>query len=378
MSSINPFSDPIFVTKPILPEFDVFSSKLKSIWETSKLTNNGPQLKTLESKLREKLNVAHLSLFNNGTSALLLACRCLNLEGEVITTPFTFPATPHVLTWNKLEPVFCDVDPDTFTINPELIESLITPKTSAILAVHVFGIPCNVDRIQEIADRFGLRVIYDAAHAFGVEIDGKGIGSFGDVSMFSFHATKLFHTAEGGALTFNDREHMRQADLLKNFGIWGEDEVLLPGLNAKMNEIQAALGICMLDCIDEEREKRKQLFDVYRRGLEGVEGIRLIEQTDVQVKPGYQYCVVQIDENLFGCTRDYVHTELKKYNVFARKYFHPLCSNYDYYSQLPSADVNNLPVANKIAHEVLSLPFYGDLGQDTAEKICEILTMMKR
>lgn len=378
MSVINPFPDPIYVTKPILPEFDVFSEKLKSIWETNKLTNNGPQLKALESKLIGKLNVEHLSLFNNGTSALLLACRCLNLEGEVITTPFTFPATPHVLTWNKLEPVFCDIDPETFTINPEMIEPLITSKTSAILAVHVFGIPCKVDRIQEIADRFGLRVIYDAAHAFGVEIDGKGIGSFGDISMFSFHATKLFHTAEGGALTFNDPVHKQQADLLKNFGIWGEEEVLLPGLNAKMNEIQAALGICMLDCIDEEMAKRKKLFDIYRRYLEGVEGIRLIEQEGAGVKPGYQYGVVQIDSDAFGCTRDNVHTELKKYNIFARKYFHPLCSNYDYYSHLPSANVNNLPTANKTAHEVLSLPFYGDLGQDNAEKICEILTMMKR
>ncbi len=378
MNRINPFPDPIFVTKPVLPEFDVFSDKLKSIWETSKLTNNGPQLKALESKLLEKLNVKHLSLFNNGTSALLLACRCLNLEGEVITTPFTFPATPHVLTWNKLEPVFCDVDPETFTIDPELIESLITPKTSAILAVHVFGIPCKVDRIQEIANSFGLRVIYDAAHAFGVEIDGKGIGSFGDISMFSFHATKLFHTAEGGALTFNDPEHKRQADLLKNFGIWGEEEVLLPGLNAKMNEIQAALGICMLDCIDEEMAKRKKLFEIYRRCLEGVEGIRLIEQADARVKPGHQYCVVQIDGDAFGCTRDHVHSEFKKFNIFARKYFHPLCSNYDYYNQLPSADANNLPTANKIAHEVLSLPFYGDLGPDAVEKICKILITMKR
>src|SRR3972149_9664453 len=265
LQSTTPFKEPVYIARPLLPYLKAITKKLEEVWASKWLANNGPQHQILEKKIAEVLKVPYISLFNNGTIALIVACQSLRLLGEVITTPFTFPATPHVLTWNNIKPLCCDIDPVTMNIDPEKIESMITPQTTGILAVHVFGTPCNVLKIQEVADRYGLKVIYDAAHAFGVEINGEGIGNFGDISMFSFHATKLFHTAEGGALTFRDKNLKKRIDLLKNFGIKNEEEVVMPGINGKMNELQAVLGILVLNCIEEEKNKRKTLLNTYHR-----------------------------------------------------------------------------------------------------------------
>ena len=369
---MNPFPDPIYVTRPLLPPLEKIQAKLAEIWQSGWLTNIGAQHKELEAALLETLKVPHLSLFNNGTIALITACQSLRLSGEVITTPCTFAATPHVLVWNNIRPIFCDIDPDTMNIDAEKIESLITPQTTAILPVHVFGTPCDTDRIQRIADSYGLRVIYDAAHAFGVEVDGVGIGNFGDISMFSFHATKLFHTAEGGALTFNDANLKARIDLLKNFGIKNEAEVVMPGINGKMNEIQAALGLAVLDCIEEERSKRKKLIAKYKECLQGIAGISFLPELP-GVKSNAQYMVIRIRAAEFGRSRDDVYNELKKYNVFTRRYFYPLCSDYACYRQIPSAKAANLPVARQIVEETLSLPLYAGLNKNDVVKISKLV-----
>lgn len=373
---MEPFANPIYVTRPLLPNLTDVTAKLQEVWDSGWLTNIGAQHQLLEERLREVLRVPSLSLFNNGTIALMVAVRSLRLTGEVITTPFTFPATPHVLTWNNAEPVFCDIDPVTMNIDANKIEELITPRTTGILAVHVYGTPCDVKMIQAIAERHDLRVVYDAAHAFGTEIHGVGIGNYGDISMFSFHATKLFHTAEGGALTLKDTRLKDEIDLLRNFGIKNEESVLMPGINGKMNELQAALGLVVLDYVEEEQRKRKQLYATYLNNLKGVEGISLIEEIP-DVKYGYQYCVIRIDEKRFARSRDYVYEKFKEYNVFTRKYFYPLCSQYACYRHLQSAAPSRLPVALKVASEVLSLPFYGGLSIRDVEMICSILKSFK-
>jgi dTDP-4-amino-4,6-dideoxygalactose transaminase len=371
-AQIKPFEQPIYVTRPLLPSLQELSRKLEEVWASQWLTNNGPQHVLLEEKLQELLKVPTLSLFNNGTIALITACQSLRLSGEVITTPFTFPATPHVLSWNNIRPVFCDIDPVTMNIDAGKIESMITPQTTGILAVHVFGTPCDVAAIQQVADRYGLKVVYDAAHAFGVEVDGRGIGTFGDISMFSFHATKLFHTAEGGALTFNDPNLKPRIDLLKNFGIKNEEEVVMPGINGKMNEIQAALGLVLLDYIEEERSKRKILIDTYKELLHDVEGISFLEGMS-GVRNSYQYFVIRIDEKLFGRSRDSVYDRFKQCNVFTRRYFYPLCSSYTCYRQIPSSSPDNLPAAHAVVKEVLSMPLYGALSPGDVERICNML-----
>ena len=375
---IRPFEQPIHVTRPLLPDLELVTAKLQEVWSAQWLTNNGPQHCQFEQRLLEVLKAPHLSLFNNGTIALIVACQSLRLSGEVITTPFTFAATPHVLTWNGIRPVFCDIDPATMNIDPARIESLITPQTTAILGVHVFGTPCEVTTIQEIADRYGLRVVYDAAHAFGVEIDGRGIGTFGDITMFSFHATKLFHSAEGGALTFSDPNLKARIDLLKNFGIKNEDVVMMPGINGKMNEIQAALGLVLLDCVEAERARRHVVETTYRALLEGVEGLTFSPVAPEGLRKSYQYLVVRINEEIFGVSRDAVYQQLRHYNVLARKYFYPLCSDYACYRQLPSATPASLPVANRIASEVLALPFYGALQLEEVEQICAIILSCRK
>lgn len=367
------FKEPVYVTRPTLPDLKRLNERLKEVWDSQWLTNIGTQHKLLEERLIEVLKVPYLSLFNNGTTALIVACHSMDLSGEVITTPFTFPAVPHVLTWNNIKPVFCDINPATMNIDADKIESMITTETSGILAVHTFGTPCDVIKIQEVADRHRLRVIYDAAHAFGVEIDGVGVGTFGDISMFSFHATKLFHTAEGGALTFNDKKLKPQMDILKNFGIKNEQEVVMAGINGKMNELQAALGIVVLDYIEEEKKKRKILLDTYCEYLKGVEGLSFLADEMPGVKKNYQHFVVRIDEKVFGCSRDYVYQKFKKYNVFTRKYFSPLCSNYPCYRHLSSSNPDNLSTANMVAGEILSLPFYGGLSTSDVKRICSIL-----
>ena len=374
---MQPFDEPIYVTRPLLPDLGEVHHAMERIWASKWLSNNGPEHQLFEEELGHRLKVPHVSLFNNGTIALLVATRCLACEGEVITTPFTFPATPHSLFWNGITPVFCDIEERSMTIDPDKIEGLVTPATSAILGVHVFGIPCRVEMIQDIAARHGLKVIYDAAHAFDAGIDGVGIGNFGDISMFSFHATKLFHTAEGGALAYRDRNLKQRIDLLKNFGIKNEDEVVLPGINGKMNELQAALGLINLRHLETERSRRRRIVDTYVNCLCDVEGVTLME-LPANVRNSYQYFVIRIAEDTFGVSRDEVYKRLREYNVFARKYFYPLCSEYPCYRDLPSADPANLPVAQKVVSEVLCLPLYGDLPVSSVERICGIIESLRK
>lgn len=373
---LKPFEKPIYVTRPILPSIFEMTKKLEAIWDSQWLTNEGDQHKLLEKEIKKVLKMPAISLFNNGTIALIVACQSLELKGEVITTPFTFPATTHVLSWNRLKPVFCDIDPVTMNIDADKIEALISPRTSAILAVHVFGTPCNVEKIGKIAKKNNLKVIYDAAHAFGTEINGKGIANFGDVSMFSFHATKLFHTNEGGALAYKNKKLKRHIDLLKNFGIADEETVVLPGINGKMSELHAATGLAVLKYLRNERKKRELIEKVYIKELSGIKGISFLPETK-SVRKSYQYFVIRIDEKLFGRSRDYVYEELKKYNVFTRKYFYPLCSQYECYIHLTSAKKEKLPIANKVVNEVLAMPFYGGLKVKDIKKICQIIKMMQ-
>lgn len=374
---MQPFDEPIYVTRPLLPDLKEVYHELEKIWASKWLTNNGRVHQIFEGKLRQRLKVPNVSLFNNGTTALLVAINSLGLKGEVITTPFTFPATPHALFWNGITPVFCDIDEKLMTINPDKIEQMVNPQTTAILGVHIFGTPCHIEKIQEIADRHGLKVIYDAAHVFDTEVDGTGIGNFGDISMFSFHATKLFHTAEGGALTCKDTDLKRCIDLLKNFGIKNEDEVVMTGINGKMNEIQAALGLINLRYLEAEREKRKRIIDTYTHCLRDIEGISLSE-TPKNVKNSYQYVVIRIEQKRFSISRDEVYKRLREYNIYARKYFYPLCSDYPCYKNLPSVDPANLPAAKKVVNEVLCLPLYGELPIASVEKICEIIRSFRR
>jgi len=373
---MRPFDEPVYVTRPLLPNLNEVYHELEKVWASKWLSNNGPEHQLLEQQIRQRLKVPNVCLFNNGTTALLVAVNGLGLKGEVITTPFTFPATPHSLFWNGITPVFCDIDDETMTINPDKIERSVSPRTTAILGVHVFGTPCHTGKIQEIANRHGLGIIYDAAHAFDTEVDGIGIGNFGDASMFSFHATKLFHAAEGGALTCRDADLKRRIDLLKNFGIKNEDEVLVPGINGKMNEIQAALGLVNLRHLGAERDKRKRIVAAYTKCLRHTEGIR-INELPKNVRNSYQYFVIRIEEE-FGISRDEVYKRLREYNVYARKYFYPLCSDYNCYRSLPSADPANLPVAQKVVSEVLCLPLYGELPIASVERICEIVRSLRR
>ncbi len=375
---LEPFEKLIPVTRPVFPTIEEVTEKLQDIWNSKWLTNNGPQHTMLERELKDFLKVPYLSLFNNGTIALMVACQSLRLSGGVITTPFTFAATPHVLSWNNITPIFCDVDEETMNIDAEKIEQMITPQTTAILAVHVFGTPCAVEKIQEVADRYGLKIIYDAAHAFGEEIDGRGIGNFGDISMLSFHATKLYHTVEGGALAMKDEHVKQRIDLLKNFGIKNEEEVVMPGINGKLDEVRAAIGRIMLKYVEGERQKRIRLHEIYNEELAEVEGLKLMPKCAANVKLNYQYYVVRVDEKIFGRSRDFVYGAFKNFNVYTRKYFHPLCSEYTCYRQLNSASPDNLPVANVVGQQVLSLPMYGALTEDDVRKICAILKSFRR
>lgn len=372
-----PFEQPLYVTRPLLPPLTEYTERLEQVWESGWLANNGAQHQALEQSLSDYLRAPQLSLFNNGTIALIVACQALRLSGEVITTPFTFPATPHVLSWNNITPVFTDIDPVTMNLDPRGIEAKITARTSAILAVHVYGTPCDVHAIQELADFYGLKVIYDAAHAFGSEIDGQPIGTFGDASMFSFHATKLFHTAEGGALAVRDAALKRRIDLLKNFGIKNEFEVMMPGINGKMNELQAAMGLAVLGCIEQERTSRRRVAEIYRSRLRNFPGLSFNPVFE-HVRNSYQYFIVRVDANTCGKTRDQICDGLRKFNIHARKYFYPLCSEYSCYHQLPSAHPDNLPVAHRVASEVLSLPFFGALSDDDAHRICDALMYLLR
>lgn len=355
--------NPIYVTKPFLPPLEEFLPYIKKIWENKVLTNEGPFHKELEQKLCEYLGVKYISLFSNGTLALVTALQALKITGEVITTPFSFVATTHSLIWNNIKPVFVDIDPITFNLDPEKIEAAITPETSAILPVHVYGNPTDTRKIKEIADRNGLNVIYDAAHAFGVKINGTSLASFGDLSVLSFHATKVFNTFEGGAIISHDEGTKKYIDQLKNFGIVDETTVVSPGINSKMNEFQAALGILQLKYIDAAIEERKLITEIYRSAFKDIPGISFLKDQR-GVKHNYAYFPVLINTKEFGKTRDNLYEELKTNNIFCRRYFYPLISEFPMYKGLPSASADNLPVATRIAKEILCLPIYPNLSME--------------
>lgn len=359
----------IFVTSPLLPNIEDVYSEIREIFDSKWLTNMGEKHKNLELALKNELKVKNLSLFNNGTIALLTAIKALNLPygSEVITTPFTFAATPHSIVWNGLKPVFCDIEPNTMTIDPNKIEELITPNTSAILGVHVYGFPCDVEAIQKIADKHNLKVIYDAAHCFSTEINGRGIGTFGDISAFSFHATKLFNTIEGGALTYNDDSLDRKIYNLRNFGIRNEEVVEEVGINGKMNEFQAVFGLLNLKIYRKEQEKRQKLKELYDNELSKIKGIRIPKMPD-NVTNSYQYYPIIIEGD-YPISRNEIYDRFKEENIFTRKYFYPACTDYDCYKNDLSVKLAKLPVTNNLKNKVLCLPYYGSLEKETAEYI---------
>jgi dTDP-4-amino-4,6-dideoxygalactose transaminase len=367
---------PIYVTEPDLPPFEEFSKFLIKIWDSKILTNNGPFHEELEQKLCEYLGVKYVSLFSNGTLALITGLQALKVTGEVITTPFSFVATTHALWWNGIKPVFSDIEPDTFNLDPEKIEAAITPKTTAILPVHVFGNPCNVLKLQEIANRHGLKIIYDAAHAFGVKQIGSSVASFGDLSVLSFHATKVFNTFEGGAIICHDHQMKEHIDHLKNFGIIDETTVVAPGINAKMNEFQAALGILQLKYLGAAISERKLISEFYRNALKNIPGITVLSDMP-GVEHNYGYFPVLIDKNIFGRNRDEVYYALKKQNIFSRRYFYPLISQFPTYRSLDSAQTGKMTVAERITKEVLCLPIYSGLGIPVVEFITEKIKDLK-
>ena len=369
-----PFDEPISVTRPLLPPLEDVSRRLEEVWAAKWLTNNGAQLQRLERALATHLKAPELMAFNNGTIALMIGLRALDLSGEVITTPFTFAATTHSLVWNALRPVFCDIDPTTMCIDPDRIEALITPRTTAILGVHVYGNLCDAARIEAIAERRGLKVIYDAAHAFGVEKDGRSVAELGDLTMYSFHATKLFHTAEGGALAFRAPELRPVIERLRNFGIENEESITLPGINGKVNELQAALGLAVLDCVEAERARRVDVFATYERELRGIDGLTTPGPPPTRQRPSLQYYVIRIDPWRFGLSRDDLHARLKEFNVHTRKYFHPLVSEFPCYADVAS---DALPVARRVAQEVISLPCYGMLGVEGASRIVQMIRFVR-
>jgi dTDP-4-amino-4,6-dideoxygalactose transaminase len=368
--------DAVYVTQPSLPKLDEYKTLLEGVWERKWLTNNGQLHEELERRLCEHLGVEHLSLFCNGAIALLVALQAMRINGgEVITTPFTFPATPHVLYWNRITPVFCDIDPATYNLDPAQIEKHISPETKAILPVHVYGTPCDVDAIQAIADRHGLVVIYDAAHAFGVQYKGRSLAEFGDISMLSFHATKLFTTIEGGALIMSNEAQRKRVNYLKNFGIADEETVIGPGINGKMNEFQAAFGLLQLKSVAREIEKRGRIASVYRDGLRDVRGISLLKPLP-GVHENFAYFPITVDGAAFGMSRDELYAALKRLNVNTRKYFHPLCSHYPCYAALQSSRPENLPVAERTAASILCLPIFGELPPETAGTIAEMIVRL--
>jgi dTDP-4-amino-4,6-dideoxygalactose transaminase len=369
--SMSPKSRPVYVTQPYLPPLEEFIPYLEEIWESRWLTNNGPFHQKFEEALCRYLGVDHLALFANGTLALITALQALRISGEVITTPYSFVASTHALHWNGIQPVFADIDPLTFNLDPEKIESAITPKTAAILAVHVYGNPSAVERIQRIADTYGLKVIYDAAHAFGVTQNGVSVLGCGDLSVLSFHATKAFNTFEGGAIVCRDAETKRRIDFLKNFGFADELTVVAPGINAKMNEFQAAFGLLQLKHIDHALARRKEVAARYYEALSGVEGIR-VHNYPAGVKPNYSYFPILVEPG-FSISRDALYDRYRERDIHVRRYFYPLISGFSTYRGLRSAAPENLPVANVVSNQVLCLPIFPDLSNENQEKVISII-----
>lgn len=356
------------VTSPSMPPFEEFVEEIRSLWDSRWLTHNGPKHKLLTQRVAEYLNVPNICLYTNGHMALEMALEALNLKGEVITTPYTFASTTHAIVRRGLKPRFCDINPETFNIDADKIETLITKNTCAILPVHVYGIPCDTKSIDEIAKRYRLKVIYDAAHAFGVRVNGRGIGCFGDMSMFSFHATKVFHTVEGGALAYSDENLTPLLMELKQFGTFGREDAVISGSNAKMTEMSAAMGLCNLRHIDEEIEKRRKVFYRYLEHLEGVAGIRLLSHKP-NVQHNWAYFPVVFDG--FKKDRETVMVDLNKEGIIPRRYFYPITSQFECYRGV--LDIESTPVAEFIASHVLTLPLYADMDLNDVDRVCSII-----
>ncbi|MGZ4820007.1 MAG: DegT/DnrJ/EryC1/StrS family aminotransferase [Terriglobales bacterium] len=363
---------PIYVTQPYLPPLEEFYPYLQKIWENKILTNGGPFHQQLEKALCEYLGVEHIALFANGTIALVTALQALRITGEVITTPYSFVATAHSLLWNGIKPVFVDIDPDTLNIDPARIEAAITPQTTAIMPVHCYGTPCDVDAIQKIADNYNLKVIYDAAHAFGVQNEQGSILKHGDLSVLSFHATKVFNTFEGGAIVCPDAKTKTRIDQLKNFGFVDEVTVVAAGINGKMSEINAAFGMLQLQGIDRAIARRAEIDETYRSSFAGVEGISLLK-SDSAVASNFSYFPILVEDK-YSLTRDELYQKLKDHGIFGRRYFYPLITDYPMYRGLPSAHRENLPVAARASGQVLCLPIYPNLSNDDVKRVVRTIT----
>jgi dTDP-4-amino-4,6-dideoxygalactose transaminase len=363
---------PIYVTQPSLPPLEEFLPYLEQIWDNKILTNGGPYHQQLEKALCEYLGVEHLALFSNGTIALITALQALRITGEVITTPYSFVATSHSLLWNGIKPVFVDIDPATFNLDPARIEAAITPQTTAIMPVHCYGKPCDVEAIQKIADNYNLRVIYDAAHAFGVRLPGGSLLNHGDLSVVSFHATKVFNTFEGGAIICPDAKTKTRIDQLKNFGFVNETTVVAPGINGKMSEINAAFGMLQLKHVDASIARRQEIDAMYREGLAGIDGLRCAFQPALDGgTANYSYFPVLVDP-AYGLSRDALYDALKAEDIYARRYFYPLITDFPMYRSLPSAQRDNLPAATVAASRVLCLPIYPALTQDDVARVVAV------
>ena len=369
----------VTVTSPLLPPLAEFIPYLEDIWNRKWLTNNGYYHQELEKALAAYLKVPYVSLFTNGTLPLICALQALRITGEVITTPYSFVATTHSLWWNGIKPVFVDIDSTTYNIDPDKIEAAITPKTTAIMPVHVYGTPCDTERIEAIANKYGLKVIYDAAHAFGVEVNGKSILEAGDMSTLSFHATKVYNTIEGGALICHDEKTKKRIDYLKNFGFAGETEIIAPGINGKMDEIRAAYGLLNLKQVDVAIESRKKIAYKYRNGLKNIPGISFIDDV-AGVRNNYSYFPIFIDTDKYGMTRDELYYEMKEQGILGRRYFYPLISDFSTYRGLDSASKDLLDTSHKIANSVICLPMYHNLTEDELNHIvnCVIRFCRKR
>ena len=360
------------VTTPLMPNLGEFSQMLKEIWESKRITNNWQFHQQLEEALCAYLKVPYVSLFTNGTLPLLTALQALRVSGEVITTPYTFVATTHSIWWNGLKPVFVDIDPSNCGMDPDRIEAAITPRTTAIMPVHCYGKPCDIVRIQQIADKYGLKVIYDAAHCFGVEVNGKSILEYGDISTLSFHATKVFNTVEGGAMVMHDAATKQRIDYLKNFGFESETEVIAPGINSKLDEMRAIYGLLNLRQVDDAIEARHHVAIRYRDALRPVQGIRFFDDMP-GVRHNYSYFPIFVDSEKYGMTRDELFFKLRENNIISRRYFYPLISTFSTYKGLPSATTENLPNATRIANEVICLPMHHELSQEDVDRVLEII-----
>ena len=365
--------DIITVTSPLLPNLDEFQKLLKQIWESKWITNNGSFHQQLEEALCKYLGVPYISLFTNGTLPLITALQALHITGEVITTPYSFVATTHALWWNGIKPVFVDIDPKTGNIDPNKIEAAITPRTTAIMPVHVYGKPCATDSIQEIADKYGLKVIYDAAHAFGVKVNDQSIINAGDMATLSFHATKVFNTVEGGALVMHDEKTKKRIDHLKNFGFAGETEVVAPGINSKMDEIRSAYGLLNLRQVDAAIAARRQVAQTYRTALQHVEGISFWNDMP-RVRHNYSYFPIFVNSEKYGLTRDELYFKMKSQGIWGRRYFYPLISEFSTYRGLPSSTPSNLPEATRMASSVICLPMHHNLSEEDIQRTIDCVT----